>query len=514
MLKIIAFFVMTSILSFLASQVTGLPFFLIFPLLSLAFYAIATKIGGIYTSRQNLSFIAFFFQGALLFKTLVFNLVGINFPLHIPMMGALGLYAVYGILFRFHYIWQYPVVRLLSGFALYSLGCYVFGHASDFYINTAGVGYPVEFEADLGDFDAKFIVMFTAVGVLLSYIAGLLMFSPQENPNPSLDFDKIVEKNLAWTAILLAVMGVAYILGFVLTLEDSGQGMYLTVFVTLLIAFRQWLPDLPNIQLGVFSSQKTLPFVYDALLPLILMTTPVVLNKSNLASMFLLLGVYFWWVYKFKLPFDLPKQLYQKITGGTAARVSIAVGLLLFVGVFFALGLNNVIEERLSYYIDGFTSASKGSGTLGVRIDNLRLLFGQWKDNINAWNFTFGNGLAASREAMFYNSAAMRFTFGRLVQTAHNTYIEFFYDYGLFSFLYFGAYFALLKQYWTTLKNTQVREHLRLLSASGLVLIAYVGIYGMTDGIKVPFQITQFGIHGFLSALLWYYNNQSLKKEI
>jgi hypothetical protein len=400
------------------------------------------------------------------------------------------------------------VVRLLGTFALYSIGCYVFGHASDFYISTAQIGYPADFDGDLGDFDAKFIVLFTAVGILLSYIAGLLMFSPQESPNPKGDFNKVVEKNLAWTAILLAGMGVAYMLGFVLTLEDSGMAMYLTAFITLLIAFRQWLPELPNIQIGLFSSQKSLPVIYDALLPLILMTIPVVVNKSNLAAFVLLLGVYFWWIYKFKLPFDLPKQLYQKITGGAAGRISIALVLVAFVGAYFALGINTVIEDRIDYYIEGFSSASEGGGTLGIRIDNLRLLFAQWKDNVNIWNITFGNGLAASREAMFYLSAAMRFTFGRLVQTAHNSYIEFFYDYGLMSLFYFGAYLALIKQYWATLKDKEVSEHLRLLSASGLVLIAYVAIYGLTDGIKVPFQITQFGMHGFISALLYYYKTQ------
>jgi len=472
MLKIIAVFVLTSIFSYLASKVTELPFFLLFPIFSVVFYAIFTKIGDVYASRQNLSFVAFFFQGALLFKTLVMTLVGVNFPLHIPMMGVIGLYAVYGILFRFHYIWQFPVVRLLGCFALYSVGCYLFGHASDFRITINGIGYPFDLEADLGDFDAKFIVMFTAVGILLSYVTGLLMFSPQENPKPTVNFDQVVEKNLAWTTLLLGVMGVLYMLGFVLTFDGSGMDMYLTVFVTFLIAFRQWIPHLPNIQLGVFSSQKNLPVVYDVLLPLILMTTPVVLNKSNLVSVFLLLGVYFWWMYKFKLPFDLPKQIYQKITSGATGRMSIALVLLAFVGAYFALGINNVIEERLAYYIDGFTSASQGNGTLGIRIDNLRLLFAQWKDNIDIWNFTFGNGLAASREAMFYNSAAMRFTYGRLVQTAHNSSIEFFYDYGLMSLLYFGAYLALFKQYWSTLKNDQVRDHLRLLAGSGLVLIA------------------------------------------
>ncbi|MEM0951610.1 MAG: hypothetical protein AAGI66_05630, partial [Cyanobacteria bacterium P01_H01_bin.74] len=164
------------------------------------------------------------------------------------------------------------------------------------------------------------------------------------------------------------------------------------------------------------------------------------------------------------------------------------------VGGFFTLGLQETLGEKIDYYSNGFDNALNGTGTLAVRLDNWQLLFTEWGDNINLVNLLFGHGLASSREIMFYLSVQRGWSLGNLVQTAHNSYIEFFYDYGFVSLFYFVTYLVLIRNYWQALCNAKYGSIPRYFALSGLSLILFLGVYGLTDGIRVPMQIQQFAL--------------------
>ena len=72
----------------------------------------------------------------------------------------------------------------------------------------------------------------------------------------------------------------------------------------------------------------------------------------------------------------------------------------------------------------------------------------------------------------------------------------------MLSFLYFGTYVYLIRHYWVELTSPYRLDADRLLAGCGLITILLVGIYGLTDGIKVPFQVIQFGTHGFIMGYL------------
>jgi len=436
--------------------------------------------------------------------------IGLSLPIHILSMGLVGTYAVWGLLNHFKNLFIHPVTKLLGGFALISLIYYVFGHSTDFNIMSVSAGYTDTFETELGNFDAKFIVMFTAVGMFLAYTCGLLLFEPKERPAKAVSHDKTLQYYFSWISIILVLIGIMYLLDFVLTIEGAGMGLYLPVYICLLITFREWLPELPDIKLFNLSAKKVLPTLYNVIIVLVLLTIPVVANKTILIGIVAVFVVYFSLIYTYKLKFDLPRQIYNRMTGSLSGKLSIIAFLVGAVIAFFALGINAVIDERIDYFVGGISSGAKGGGTIGIRVDNLNLLLRQWNENQDAFNTVFGHGLAKSRESMLYLSAQMRYTTGRLVQTTHNSYIEFLYDYGLMSFLYFGSYIVLFYNYFTTLRDEKSYTISRYMGASGIALILFVSLYGLTDGIKVPFQIAQFGIHGFITGFIHYFKQKGL----
>jgi len=145
-----------------------------------------------------------------------------------------------------------------------------------------------------------------------------------------------------------------------------------------------------------------------------------------------------------------------------------------------------VIQEKLEYIYNGLT---KGN-TLNVRTSNWSYFFTDWKDKQSIINMIFGFGEGLSRETIFFISAS-RHSFpnnNNLVQTLHNAYLEYAYDFGLMATFYYLPTWLLLKKHVPAfLKHGYAT--CRLLSLNLILTIMLVSFYGFMDGIRIQVAI-------------------------
>jgi hypothetical protein len=231
---------------------------------------------------------------------------------------------------------------------------------------------------------------------------------------------------------------------------------------------------------------------------------PLSVNKTALVGVFISLLIFYLGSRKLNCPW--PWQAMGRFMQNGLFPKLLVLGSVVFVGAFIAVvGLGEQVTDKLDYFTEGFTKLFESSEAVdfsssAIRKENLRLLFAEWNDTLNWVNVLFGYGLAKSRETIFYLSAMRVTGYAQLVQTVHNSYIEFVFDYGMVSLLYFGSIIQLFFSHRRHLRDLKSDATSRLFSLTLIATVLYIAIYGSMDGIRVQMAIQLFALLGFVEG--------------
>ncbi len=413
-----------------------------------------------------------------------------DFRPHLLAVGLGTVTGLYLLIKDFKYFWSFPFFRLLLVFFLFSL-IYVFFYGTDFNLTSFSAGYPIDFLSDNSDTDAKTIAFLANYVTLLATIMGLSVFRTLRTPDA-------IESRLSVLLKYISFSSVPYFLilaGFVFKPLLPGQGIILALFVFIMIGFAIAFEN----KMKPGPLWKNPVVVIYAMLPLALISVVLVSNKSALvgyAATFLLMILL---NLKYVPRIQILNKLFNMLKTLEVKLLLIAL-VLIFLGVAGALGVFALLADKMDYFSKGFSSMS----TLTVRTGNWYYFTIEWRDTLNFLKALFGYGLGASRETIFYVSAMRQTGERTLVQTLHNSYMETFYDYGLVGAL---LYISTLMVVWDDIKciiRTQAHRNAKIFSILSLSCIVYLGIYAMTDGVRVhilmPYYATIMMIEGLKRA--------------
>lgn len=405
-----------------------------------------------------------------------------------------------GVLFKhYRWLWQIPAFRLGLGFAIIS-ALYFFFYSSDFRLTSVEPGYHSVLFTSAADVPAKITVAVWGLSIAIGFMTGLRIFIPafkaglQKSPAQWLQ-----EWGIQLGVILFISLGIILAL-FPIVMETN----HLNVYLPPTLLFAQFIAGWIRSGLAAGVPLKTPNWTTPAKLSqwlgivviLLWLLFPIIANKTLLITAGLILcvqtvifhkaGMGWSWGWA-KLPKVSPLQL----------LISFVITSVFATMVLFATGLNTVIEDKITYFINGFSNPC----TLNVREENIHHLFENLNNNLTPQIIVMGNGLAQSRHDIFFVSAQRTWNYGILVQTVHNVYVELFYDYGLMALLYFGTWIFLLRGATNTLRNP--RTHLIAKHAATLIvcLAIFTSIYGLTDGVVAAFMAQLFTMLGLLEGV-------------
>lgn len=229
---------------------------------------------------------------------------------------------------------------------------------------------------------------------------------------------------------------------------------------------------------------------------------PLILNKTSMFGTCLSFLLFFWLTKGYGYG-DFLKIILKFISQGLLTKLLIVFLVILILIISASLGVFDLFSNKIDYVVSGITSNS----SMKVREGNWQYFLQEWWQTLNLQHFLFGYGIGASRKAIFYISAMRNGIHdSNLVQTLHNSYMEYLYDYGLMSLLYFGMYIHFFKKAFQTFKD-RIGQDIPL-AAAQLSIILYTACYGLTDGIRVQMLIQIFVLLGFLEELKQYYSKK------
>jgi hypothetical protein len=218
-------------------------------------------------------------------------------------------------------------------------------------------------------------------------------------------------------------------------------------------------------------------------------------NKTTLLGVILILSLYLLGLKVVYKSLGIQQRLRQFFANPTLVVILI-LGLLIVGALGVAMGVTELITSKVDYFVNGL---SKGS-TLDVRTSNWSYFFANWQDKLDITNIVFGFGEAVSRKTIFYISAT-RHSFPHnnfLVQTLHNAYLEYAFDFGLMAIFYYLPTWLLLKKHIPQF-FMQTLPWLRVSSLSVVLTIIFISFYATMDGIRIQVAI-------FYYLLLFFYD--------
>ena len=434
----------------------------------------------------------------LMFFLTVFEQSVVSIKSHVMAFGFGLFYTIYFLNDHFSRVWAQPFIRnalIFVGIA----GVYFLFYASDFQLSQVKAGYPIDFEASFSNAPAKTIGLLGMMGLTVALIVGYAAGQFQKTREQ-------LEAHWQWLSLTMIVGTFAYF-GLLVLNRFKGGGIYSPMIALFLwglwstqgrLAFaNQWtiLTQLPK-----WSISNLLVMA----MGLMLLATPLTMNKTGLVGTALTFGLLAYLCWRLKLPLGLAP-VWQWLNQGVASKVLALGALLLAVAGLAVSGLMPIITEKIDYYLNGFSKLS----TLSIRTGNWHYFFQDWADTLSLKTLLFGYGIGASRESIFFISAMRQAGDRTLVQTLHNSYLEFLYDYGMLSLIYFGIYATLLM---STLKTFVQRTHQgaveqplvdtqKLWGIVSVCLLLFMGIYAMLDGIRVQLLIQLFAMLGWIEGL-------------
>ncbi|MEB3245371.1 MAG: O-antigen ligase family protein [Vampirovibrionales bacterium] len=486
-----------------------LPLILWPPVLAVGLW-VGTRLLGKSFSNPLVPFCGGFLMYALLgFDMLTLGIAKVSLKPHMLGFGLILAFSLWYLLRDFKYFWTNTPFRLLFIFSAIAFAYYGLDHSTHFQLSDVSAGYPAgNMLSDFGDADARQVVLLVAIGLFTAYTCGLALFNPTfygVRPSPDADGENLNEapgfvQPLRDNIALLCKSYPVLVLVFLLWIAANGFKSMLDLYLPLMLFLNYALWWYGTIYMPGATVLPVLRLSLHTWMMLAMVITvlfmPLAVNKTALAGAFIAMGVFYWACRKqgYHMPW---RGLGSFLNTGLLPKLMILGALVAAVLMIQLLGFTEVILDKLDYYIKGFENASDGKGTLDVRLQNWHYLFENWGNEINLSNFIFGFGLGESRETIFYISAQRRFNYGILVQTVHNSYIEFFYDYGLTSLFYFGGIFALVIAHFKNFNTLTVPGCSRLFSLMLISMVLYSAIYGLMDGIRVPMMIQLFAFYGF-----------------
>lgn len=456
-----------------------------------------------------------------------------------PKSNALGFvftaaFCAFYVLKDFKFFWQSWLFRLSFLFSVTGLLYLAFGHTSNFELNAVSAGYPLDFGDETGGVDAKIIVLIAALGISVGITSALSVFDPKLNqptpsdakikPQPTLPLSELSPVTAPWLEnalpLLFSLFGIGVLLfnGAALAFffkQMFALGVYMPIlFVPACVSWallKQFYPDFTLIK------GKLAPRFWVGAACLIgFLFLPLAVNKTGLVGAFASYAVFFFLAKNgiFLEPF---KKTVTFINEGLAPKLVLVLFTFVAIIAVTQLGIIDLVMDKVDYFVSGFSNA----GTLRIRTGNWFYFFQEWQSNANVFNTLFGHGLASSRETIFFVSAMRRAGERTLVQTLHNSYLEYLYDYGVMSLLYFGLYgrviWSAVKDIWgrvRTLSETTFRSPTRrMLGAAQISLIIYIAIYGMLDGIRVQVLIQLFSLLTLFECMKPYFEAKERKVE-
>ncbi|MEM0951611.1 MAG: hypothetical protein AAGI66_05635 [Cyanobacteria bacterium P01_H01_bin.74] len=245
-----------------------------------------------------IAILAVFYQFSPMLDNFTNTMIGISFKTASISMALLCIYALWCLYKKLPYLLQFLPFKLLGGFLIATLIYYFLPYASDFNITASKSGYPIAFESSFGSFDAKFIVLLTAVGLFLAYTTAVSFFKPSQKTTFT------IEKQLSYTSIALALFGIGCVVFYLLSRDlSSGMVLFLPTLMTLFVAFKALNSVIPSIVIKGYSVSKHLPILFDVLFTAIFILLPLIVNKSGLLGVAITFIFYFYLIKKFNLNF-------------------------------------------------------------------------------------------------------------------------------------------------------------------------------------------------------------------
>jgi hypothetical protein len=396
------------------------------------------------------------------------------------------------------WLWQFTAFRMGLVFALLST-IYYFGYASNFQVVSVQAGYQLEFAKTVNDLPAKFSVLIWGLSIVVGLVTGLGLFVPNAQQPKQTPAHWIQTWGMTITLTVFIMLGMMLSV-FPLITKTPHLNVYLPPILMFAQFLAGWVRSATQSGVPLKTPRWITPLQLSQALGIIVILLwlmfPLIANKTTLVAGIFILGLQaflsqkagFGWHWGLpKLPtFTVSQQL-------LATVITVILGTMLV----FATGLNAAFEEKLDYFTKGFSN----TGTLRIREENLYHLFEQWRVNATPTNILMGNGLAKSREDIFYVSAQRRWQYGILVQTVHNLYVEIFYDYGVMALWYFATWAFLCWSAIQSLRNNRTHPVAKHAATVLLCLAVYIAIYGSFDGIVVGLMAQLFTILGVLEGV-------------
>lgn len=403
------------------------------------------------------------------------------------------LFAGFYFLRDFQFYWRHWQVRIAFAFFIVTL-IYFFFHASDFDISRVKYGYVLLITAglEINSPPVRNIILISSLSLLVANVLAISPFSKHalSDQKASATFLKISFSVLAYS--LIVVTGCFLSKG-----AKWNYGMHYYLPLVMLVGC-----------VGYYLVKKHHAMETAWLLPIPLsrflggallfsgLFLPLFLNKTSLFGTLLCFAMFFALTQGAGYG-DFLKVIWRFASHNFSSKLFLAfvlMGLLLLAGVF---GVFELFASKIDYVVSGLSKNS----SMKVREGNWQYFLQDWQQTLDFWRVLFGYGIGASRKTIFYISAMRDGPHeSNLVQTLHNGYMEYLYDYGCMSLLYFGLYAHFLRQAWLSLKNRCNMES-RVLGAAQFGIILYAAFYSLTDGLRVQMLIQIFVLLGFMQGL-------------
>jgi hypothetical protein len=404
------------------------------------------------------------------FAFLSMNLLVYIVPKADYLVAALGLVTglVY-VLKDFRNLLQKPM--WLSFFIFSLIGfIYWMTYSTDFVVSKIVLQNGNIFKADTNNEMAKTIVLLATLSPLVSIS---VVINAVKNSRPILL--TILRKYYAYFAVIYSCITFVFSASST-KLDIAGRGLILPLVFLFNTYF--WL----NIR---DKSTRCPEMLYWVVQLCLLLSVFLEANKTTFLGLLLGSAIY---IYGIKMIYGFSEigKLLSRLFNNKPITTVLIISLLLLFVLAYCFGFFDLLASKMDYFYKGLSKQS----TLNVRTSNWSYFFTDWQDKLNIKNIIFGFGAAVSRETIFYISA-MRHSFpnnNNLVQTLHNSYLEFVYDFGLMAvFYYFPTWYLLQKHVKRFFLSNQ--SQLQQSSLSIIVTIVFVGFYALMDGVKIQVSI-------------------------
>jgi hypothetical protein len=411
------------------------------------------------------------------------NLLPGSFAPHLLVVAVATLASGFYLLQDFGYFWKSRVFQCFLIFCAINL-VFLFCYSSDFNLSAVSAGYPIDFLTETGDMGAKYIVFLSSFVTVLAVIIGLAVFRKLKTP-------EVIQERLYLLAKVFSVGCISLVVLLALGVFRAvmpGQGTVLALVSFLVLSTLFWLNQSP------FAKQETDWIFGMNPQKLILLSMPLAaialllsFNKTSLIGygfsvfFFLLLNqIFVPSINFFATIHRLLKPLEAKLAAILIPTIAFALA--------WSMGVFNLISSKLDYFVNGFSSMS----TMQIRVGNWQYFINDWLYSLKPTNFLFGHGLGQSRESVFFISAMRQNADRTLVQTVHDSYIEYFYDYGLLALIFYAATLIIIISSIRDLLSPKVNQTVKIFSIFSLTCILYIGIYALTDGVRIHVMMVYF----------------------